>query len=173
MLFDLCLNDAHNDGALATHLVLVAVTVVIDHQKIVGGEPHCEAGDEKRNVPLTSCYHIVGEDHRNKAKEDEDENITPTEIGEMGGIKETEEDAEDANKEQFPLQVKKQDGKSDEARKESHHSNTSLHRTRRDPTLRTSTFWPQAVFAISTLLEIKVVVDQVGIDLHEDGEEKA
>ena len=115
MLFDLCLNDTHNDGTFPTHLVLVAITVVVDHQKIVGGESHCETGNEKRNVPLTSCYHIVGEDHRNKAKEDEDENVTPTEIGEMGGIKETEEDAEDADKEQFPLQVKKHDSKSDEA----------------------------------------------------------
>lgn len=172
MTFDLRLYDAHDDGALATHLVLMAVTIVVDHQEIVGGESHCKAGNQERGVPLTCRYHIICEDHRNEAKEDEDEEVAPTEIGEMGGVEEAEEDAEDAHKEQFPLQVEQQDSKSNTTRKEGHHSDAPLHSTRCDPPLCTSTLWSQTVFTICALLEIKVVVNEVGIDLHEDGEEK-
>ena len=99
MTFDLRLYDAHDDGTLATHLVLMSVSIVVDHQKIVGGEPHCEAGNQERGVPLTCRYHIIREDHRNEAKEDKDEEVTPTKIGEMGGVEEAEEDTEDTHKE--------------------------------------------------------------------------
>lgn len=104
MTFDLCLNDAHDDGVLTTYLVLMAITIVVDHQEIVGGEPHREAGNKDGSpFPTFSnrggTHDIIGKDHRNEAKEDEDEEVTPTEIGEMGGVEETEEDAEDAHKE--------------------------------------------------------------------------
>ena len=177
MLFDLCFNDTHDDGALATHLILMTITIVVDHQEIVSSKSHSEAGNKDRSPSPTfpkggGTHDITGEDHRNEAKEDEDKEVTPSEIGEMSSVKETEEDAENAHKEQFPLQVEQQDGKSDTTREEGHHSDAPLHGTRCDPPLRTSTFRSQTVFTICALLEIKVVIDEIGINLHEDGEEQ-
>lgn len=41
-----CCHDADNDGTLAADFVLMTVTVVIHHEKVVSGKPHGEGCEE-------------------------------------------------------------------------------------------------------------------------------
>ena len=93
----LCLNDAHNYGTFAALEVLMAVSIVIDHQEVVGGKSHSKTCDDEGNVPPATGHHIVGEDNGDKAEEDEYKEVAPTKVGELGGVEETEHDTRDAH----------------------------------------------------------------------------
>lgn len=94
------MDDAHDNGALATEFVLVTVAVVIDHEETVGDESHSDACCEKGITPLTLGHDIVGEDDGDKPEEDKDKEIAQAEIGETGGVEKTENHTEEADQEQ-------------------------------------------------------------------------
>ena len=74
---DLSVDDANDDGAFSALLVLMAITVVIDHQQVVGCHAHCCGGYNQGDVPATVGHHIVSEDDGHKSEEDEHEEVTP------------------------------------------------------------------------------------------------
>ena len=170
---DARLHHADNNGALATHTVLVAVAVVVDHEEIVGRHSHSEACDDKGDVPSAIGHDVVGEDDGNESEEDEHQQVAPTEVGKACGVEEAEEDAEDTHDEEFPLRMDEQDADAHKTGEHGHDADAPLHSTWSNPPLCTSAFGAETVFAVGAFAEVEIVVDEVGINLHEDGEEKA
>ena len=98
---DLLVHCADYDGAFAAQFVLMAVAVVVDHQQVVGGEAYGETCDDEGDVPASVGHDVVGEYDGDETEEDEDEEVAPAEVGEACGVEEAEEDAQDADEDEF------------------------------------------------------------------------
>jgi hypothetical protein len=66
-----------------------------------------------------------------------------------------------------------EDGEADETGEEGHDGNAPTHGFGCDPSLGTGSFGAKAVGTVGAFAEVEVVVDEVGINLHEDSEEEA
>ena len=112
------------------------------------------------------------EDDRHKAKENKYQQIAPSKIGKMSSVKKTEKDTKGSDDEKFPLHVEQENAQSHQTGKNCHDANAPLHGTRRNPTLRASPFRTETVFTVCTFPKIEIVIDEIGINLHQDGKKE-
>ena len=174
--------DEDNEGAFARAAVVVDVANVVHHQQGVDHRAHAET-EQERGERDFAREGEEGADDRHKAEKEEDEEVAHGAAAEVGGVEEGAGDARHACRQESDEEVQgrdrkgaQQDGRESEPREggqRKHHHDAPRHGARRDPPLSASAFGAETIVAVGTAAEVDEVVDEVGGDLHERGEEGA
>ena len=168
-------SDENDQGALARPAVVVDVTIVVDNKEGVDDQTACQGSQQAfRGDALCSLRQGKEAGHRdgNHTEEQQDEQVAHSHIGEMGGVEEAEDDAERPHSNHRPTAIEHQ-GKPDEACHSRCQQQCPTHSGGGNPPLRAGAEGPQTVFAVVAPKEVKVVVDEIGIDLHDKGKKEA
>ena len=174
--------DEDNEGAFARTAVVVDVANVVDHQERVDHRAHAEA-EQQGGQRDFAREGEEGAHHRNDAEKEEDEEVAHGAAAEVGGVEEGGAHAGRAGQEQTGEEMQRRDGEgtqqdrrepeAGEPGQREDDDDAPRHGARRDPALSASAFGAEAVVAVVAAAEVDEVVDEVGGDLHERGEEPA
>ena len=163
--------QADDERPFAAAGILLAVTVVVDHQQCVD---HQAAGcRDDRHLPCPAAAEdVVRAADGDESEEKQYEHVAPAVVGQRvrpGRVEECEEDAGGADGDEPPAPV----GDEPAARGaggECGCGDAQPHGLRGDPPLGAGAFRPEAVFSVGAFQVIPQVVYQVGVDLHQQGE---
>ena len=174
--------DEHNQCAFSGSAVVVDVAQVVHHEQRVDHGADAYAEQEGRSGE-TAGEGKEGADHRDDAKEHEDEHVAQREATQVGGVEEGACHAGGARQHKAGEQCLWRDGKgaqkqggeshSRERRQHEDADDAAGHGTRSDPALCAGAFRSEAVVAVGAAAVVDEVVDEVGGDLHQRGEERA
>ena len=174
--------DEHNQRAFPGAAVVVDVAQVVHHEQGVDHGADADAEQEGRGGE-TAGEGEEGADHRDDAEEHEDEHVAQREATQVGGVEEGACHAGSARQHKAGEQCQWRDGKgaqkqggesqSRERRQHEDADDAAGHGTRSDPALCAGAFRSEAVVAVGAATVVDEVVDEVGGDLHQRGEERA
>ena len=148
--------------------VLIDVTVVVDDEEVVGDQSVGDGTERDGQCPLASLQ-IVGETYRHDAEEDENQEVAHGDVGEEGGVEETEHDTGDTDADKPPT-TKVSEWQSNETGDDGDYPQCTLHGLRGDPSRGDGSFGPEAFFIVRAFEVVVVVVGEVGVDLHHESE---
>ena len=161
-----------DEGHLAVAAVYVAVAVVVDNEQAVDDESAGQRGyDDQQRTGVQ--LDVIGAADGYDAEEDDHQHVAQADIGEVGGVEEAEDDAEQSDEQHFESAVE-DEWQSDDAGGYGGGGNGALHGVDADPALCAGALWPESgggVVVASGVVE--EVVDEVGVNLHDEGKEEA
>ena len=116
--------------------------------------------------------HIIGDAHRHNAKEDDDQQVAKPYIRKVGGVEKAEDDAQQPDENHLESAEPHQ-RQSHKTRHSGGRDDGPLHRLQLHPALRTGPARPEPRRGIvGTRRVVEVVVDKVGVNLHDKCEEQ-
>ena len=167
-----CCAYAYHDGHFPCLFIRIAVAEVVDQQQRIDGRAAGYRSDDdfgRQRVKLN----VIGGANGHDAEKQQDQYVAQPHVGEVGGVEEAKDDAEGADGHHLKSSIE-DEWQADGAGRAGGDGDGPLHGVDGHPSLRAGSFGSQArLTVVGTLHIVEEVVDEVGIDLHDEGEEQA